>query len=132
MTGGHKIKLNKMIGFPAAAEDDKLVYRSAEKAEAMETLKEALSRPADDPRRMGDMQDALYTLTHGDNAMSENEVQKEIDAFLAVREKEAQNRAKKLAETFAEMTNKTQNAPTPQNIQQNNSIKKRRGPDLFY
>lgn len=109
------IRLKKMvsIGNAPAAEDTPLVYLSPQQAAAMEELKEALTRPVDDPRRFGNMQDAIYTLTHGDNAMSEAQVQKEVDIFLAAREKEAQNRAKKLAETFADMTGKTP-ATTPQ------------------
>lgn len=103
MTDGHKIKLNKMIGFPAAAKDDKLVYRSAEKAEAMKALKEALSRPADDPRRMGNMQDAIYILTHGEDPLSDAEVQKEVDAFLREKEQQQEAQKKASADTLADM-----------------------------
>jgi len=121
------IRLKKMvsIGNAPAAEDAPLVYLTPQQAAAMEALKEALTHPADDPRRMGTMQDALYILTHGDNAMNEETVQKEIDAFLAAREQEAHNRAQKLAETFAAMTGKTQSPPVSTPPQ---PFKPRRGP----
>lgn len=131
MSPQKNIKLKKMVSIgstPAAGNDDDapMIYLTPEQAVAMEDLKEAITRPANDPRRMGNMQDAIYVLTHGDNAMSEDAVQKEIDAFLAAREAEAQNRAKKLAETFAEMTGKTQ-SPASQAL-----IKPRRGPRPGY
>lgn len=118
VTDKKNIRLKKMVSIgsaPAAGKDDAapMIYLTPEQAVAMEDLKEAITRPADDPRRMGNMQDAIYILTHGDNAMSEADVQKEIDAFLATREKEAQDRAKKLAETFADMTGKTQSPANP-------------------
>ena len=128
------IKLKKMVSIdstPAAGQDDDapMVYLTPQQAAAMEDLKEALTRPVDDARRMGNMQDAIYILTHGDNAISEADVQKEIDAFLAAREAAAQDRAKKLAETFAAMTGKTQSS-TASNPPQ--PLKPRRGPRPGY
>lgn len=128
MAAQKNIRLKKMvhIGTPAADANAPLIYLTAAQAAAMEELKKALTRPADEPRRMGNIQDALYTLTHGPHALSEAQVQKEVDNFLAARELEAQNRAKKLAETFADMTGKTRASPQkPQST-------KRGGPRPFF
>lgn len=134
MSSLKSIKLKKMVSIDSAAaadgqSDAPMIYLTPQQAAAMEELKEALTRPADDPRRMGNMQDALYTLTQGKNAIPEADVQKEIDAFLAAREKETQARARKLAETFADMTGKTQ-PPSASNPPQ--PIKPRRGPRPGY
>lgn len=133
MSPKNNIRLKKMvsIGTPALDGDQPMIYLTPAQAAAMEALKEALVRPVDDPRRLGNMHDALYTLTHGDNAMTEDAVQKEVETFLAAREQEAQARAKKLAETFAEMTQKPQASPTPA-VQGNKAIKPGRGPRPFY
>ena len=125
----HKnIRLKKMvsIGTPAVLDESPLVYLTAQQAAAMAALKDALVRPANDPRRMGDMQDALYILTHGENALGEDIVQKEVDRFLAAREKEAQDRTKNLAETFADIPGRKASPAAPR------PVKPRRGPAPGY
>lgn len=116
MTPKKNIRLKKMvsIGTSTAHEDTPMLYRTAAQAAAMESLKEALTRPVDDPRRLGNIQDALYTLTHGDNAMTEDAVQKEVETFLAEREKAEKERSDKLAQVFAGMMQKPAATKTPQ------------------
>ncbi len=133
MSPKNNIRLKKMVSIsaPALDGDKPMIYLTPAQAAAMEALKEALVRPVNDPRRLGNMHDALYTLTHGDNAMTDDAVQKEVETFLAAREKEAQTRAKKLAETFAEMTQKPQASPAPK-AQKNNTLQPGPGPRLWY
>jgi|GEM_PF-2353615 len=87
---GKKIRLRKMVAFDKAATAPAMADKTpvqipltpAQEA-AMDALKQAITSPADDPRRMGQIHDAIYTLTKGEDGLPDARIQQEIDAHLA-------------------------------------------------
>jgi hypothetical protein len=135
MTGsGKKIRLRKMVAFdkaataPAEAEKApaQMPLTPAQEA-AMEALKQAMISPAEDPRRMGQIHDAIYTLTKGEEGLPDARIQQEIDTFL--KEHDTQEPAQKSGGTLSRIFG---NKPAPKTPASLPPLKGRNGPRPGY